>query len=137
MISPRAATLPELAEEAGSGYGAWSTGVSMRIAVLFALLSSTALADGDATKGQALYTSNCMACHGTEGDGNGPAARALRPPPKPFNTADFWKDMTDDRLKTAIRAGQPGTAMMAFGQLTDQDVMDVIAFLKTKRPPGQ
>ena len=45
------------------------------------------------TRGQALYNQNCVACHGTEGHGDGPAAKGLNPPP-----------MTTSRASSAWRA---------------------------------
>jgi mono/diheme cytochrome c family protein len=35
----------------------------------------------DPTNGKAMFTSYCAPCHGVEGRGNGPAARALKTPP--------------------------------------------------------
>ena len=105
------------------------------IAVLLAagLLSTTALA-GDAEAGRSLFMANCMACHGADADGNGPAARALKPPPRNFSDPDFWKGKTDEDLAQTIRSGRPGTAMMAFAQLSDDDVANLIAFMRTKAP---
>jgi mono/diheme cytochrome c family protein len=31
--------------------------------------------------GRELFEANCASCHGTDGTGNGPAARTLKPPP--------------------------------------------------------
>ena len=98
------------------------------------LLSSAAMAEGDAAKGKSIYTANCMACHGVKGDGNGPAAVALNPKPKSFADAAFWEGRTDDALKTTIRAGKPGTAMAPFPQLNDQDVANLTAYLRSFAP---
>ena len=35
-------------------------------------------------QGQENYTIYCRACHGINGDGNGPAAKGLRPSPRDF-----------------------------------------------------
>ena len=101
--------------------------------LIFTLLAGDALA-GDATAGQSVYLANCMACHGANADGNGPAAMALQPAPTDFTSAAFWAGKTNADLKNAIRSGSPGTSMMAFAQLTDTQVEDIIAFLKTKKP---
>jgi mono/diheme cytochrome c family protein len=88
----------------------------------------------DATKGQAVYTANCMACHGTNADGKGPAAAALKPSPTDFTSATFWTNMTSAQLKSSIRTGKPGTPMMAFGKLSETDLDNLVAFLETKKP---
>ena len=89
---------------------------------------------GDASAGQAVYNANCMACHGSNADGKGPAAMALQPPPTDFTSAAFWSDNSPADLKKAIRSGSPGTSMMAFSQLSDQQIDDVVAFLQSKKP---
>jgi len=109
----------------------------MRILVLTLGLLGAAQAAGpagDATRGGSIYMANCMACHGKEGAGDGPAARALRPPPRSFVAPEFWQDMSSDRIRTAIRSGSPGSAMMGFPALSDQDVADLVAFVESKKP---
>lgn len=91
-------------------------------------------AKGDPVKGRGVHMANCMACHGREGAGDGPAARALRPAPRAWNTAEFWAEMTPERVRAAIRSGAPGTAMMGFPQLTEPDVVNLLAFMDTLRP---
>ena len=100
-----------------------------------ALLSSGAQA-GDAAKGQKVFMANCMACHGVDADGKGPAAAAITPPPADFTNPDFWKERTPDSVKSTIRSGKPGTSMMPFARLTDADLDDIVAFLETKKTEG-
>ena len=95
-------------------------------------LPGAAQAAGDAVQGKKVYQSNCVACHGTEADGNGPAAPALRPPPADFTSAAFWGGRDDAKVKAVIRSGKPGTPMMAYGQLSDTQLDDLIAFLRSK-----
>src|SRR5262245_62027792 len=58
--------------------------------------------------GREAYMHNCRACHGDHGDGGGPAAYGLRPPPRDFtatrfkikfSTVESGKLPTDDDLK--------------------------------------
>lgn len=102
--------------------------------LLVLVLASAALADGDAQRGQAVYTANCMACHGQKADGNGPAAAALKPRPTDFTQAAWWKGQTPAGLKAVIKSGKPGTSMMGFGRLSDRQLDDVVAFLQSKAP---
>lgn len=110
--------------------------VSLGVLLLLYALLGTAMAgpSGDPARGTTVYMANCMACHGKDGAGDGPAARALRPPPRSFATEAFWEDMTPERMRAAIRTGAPGTAMMGFPGLTEQDLLDLVAFMETKRP---
>ena len=97
------------------------------------LAPSSALAQ-DAAKGQTIYMANCMACHGVEADGQGPAAAALSPPPVDFTKADWWQGRSDEDIKSVIRSGKPGTPMMPFAKLSDEDLADLVGFLRTKAP---
>jgi mono/diheme cytochrome c family protein len=103
------------------------------IGLLSISVISTATA-GDAKAGRALFQSNCMACHGVNADGKGPAAMALQPPPTDFTAAAYWAGEADEDIKNAIRTGSPGTSMMGFSQLSDEQIGNIIAFLKTKKP---
>lgn len=102
--------------------------------LVFGLAVSGAASAADAAKGQAVYTANCMACHGVNADGKGPAAAALKPAPTDFTSAAFWVDMTGAQLKSSIRTGKPGTPMMAFGKLSETDLDNLVAFLEAKKP---
>ncbi|MDZ7266495.1 MAG: c-type cytochrome [candidate division KSB1 bacterium] len=90
-------------------------------------------------RGEAVYRRACEACHGANGDGNGPAARALDPRPRDFTRGSFkfrstptGNLPTDDDLFKSISAGIPRTAMPAWrGLLTERERWDVIAYLKT------
>ena len=88
----------------------------------------------DTTAGKKVYMANCMACHGMEADGKGPAAASLKPPPVDFTSAEFWKNRTTGQVKDTIRTGKPGTAMMPFSQLSDTDLDNLVAYLDGKRP---
>lgn len=106
----------------------------MVLLLLASLLAAPAPAAGNGGRGETLFLSNCMACHGKAADGKGPAAAALTPPPADFTSAAFWKGRTDESIAASIKAGRPGTSMMAFSQLSDADVADIVAFLRTKAP---
>lgn len=78
-----------------------------------------------AAEGPQLYAHHCAACHGDRGDGNGPAARFLYPKPRNFRDARFRVVTaanlrpTDEDLLQVITRGMPGSAMFAFGHLSE------------------
>ncbi len=72
-----------------------------------------------------LYALHCGACHGTNGDGNGRAARHLFPRPRDFRTESFRLVSTRNGVptlkdvETFIRQGMSGTAMRSFENLSE------------------
>lgn len=100
---------------------------------LLLMLATPALAQ-DRVAGQKVYMANCMACHGMEANGKGPAAVSLQPPPSDFTSASFWATRDAAAVRRSIRAGRPGTPMMPFAQLSDSDLDNLVAFLESKRP---
>ena len=94
-------------------------------------LPATAGAGGDADKGKPIYVAQCASCHGKAGDGNGPAGKALTPRPRAFTKADL---PTDEKMKSVIQKGGQANGlskdMDAYAALSDQQVADIIAYIK-------
>ena len=94
---------------------------AMVIAILAAGFSSGVFA-ADTFKGQQLYAANCSGCHGMTGNSVFPGAPNLG-----RGQGVLKPDFT---LLSYIRAGK--NAMPAYqGILSDRDIMDVIAFVRT------
>ncbi len=102
---------------------------------LLAALSTGSAADLD--RGARLYRTSCLACHGPTLEGDGPAAAAIKP--RPTNLADpkWWATQDDDKIRLVLQSGKPGTAMMAFGQLSDTDADNLIAYLRSVALPAE
>ena len=88
-------------------------------------------------RGPYIYRHYCRACHGEAGDGKGPAAFALDPPPRDFTLAKFkfaavesGELPNDSDLARVIRKGLSGTAMFPI-KISDRDLAAVIRYLKT------
>ena len=72
-------------------------------------------------KGKTSFTTNCMACHGEKGHGDGPAAVALNPKPRNYTTDTFKQgDKPEDIFKT-LQTGVPNTPMVGFGHLPEEE----------------
>jgi mono/diheme cytochrome c family protein len=83
-----------------------------------------------AAAGAEIFKNNCVACHGEQGHGDGPAGAALNPQPK--NLPDLASAVGDDYLYWRINAGKPGTSMVAWkGILTDEQTWQVVSFIRT------
>ncbi len=86
--------------------------------------------------GKAVYAQHCAVCHGVDGHGDGPAAARLSPPPTDLYAAhvDYH---SDKQLYDWIHDGINGSAMTGFkGQLSDQQIWDVVNYVRSLRHPG-
>jgi len=80
--------------------------------------------------GQQLFTENCVACHGKNGEGGvGPA----------INERNLLEATVDEVLFSIIRTGVPGTLMPAWSQafggpFTDEQVSKIVIFIRAWQP---
>jgi len=98
---------------------------------------AAAPAEDAIARGTALYATNCAACHGTEGKGDGALAVFLMPRPRNFTlgryrfTSTLQRKPTDEDLLRTIRRGIPGSAMPPFAQLPAKDLEALVARIKS------
>lgn len=100
-------------------------------------------ATADATDGtldedavDAIYQKRCSACHGEDGDGEGPAAEYFYPVPRDFTLALYKYKTTDadsefpsdDDFRRTIRDGLIGTAMPGWKSLLSDAEIDALIF---------
>ena len=87
------------------------------------------------TRGQALFGEYCVTCHGEHGDGKGPSAARLNPPPANFTDPNFIRGETPYDFFHVISLGKSHTAMPSWdGALSIQDRWDLISYLWTLAP---
>ena len=86
-------------------------------------------------RGKEVFLDRCVGCHGLAGDGKGPGAPFLSPPPADFTSADdacCGGDTGPGDFYYRILRGWTGTAMENFGdRLSVNDIWRVVLFLKT------
>ena len=93
-------------------------------------------------RGQEQYILYCRACHGVNGDGQGPAGTGLIPPPRNFASEELAFKFggvaagelpPDQELLRIIKGGLDGTAMLAW-DIPDETILDIIQYIKTFNP---
>ena len=93
------------------------------------LSSSADTATVNPNNGKAVYTTNCINCHGTKGFGDGPIGRMLIPPAADLTVIGT---KSDQELLAIIQNGRPGTAMPSWkGNLSAQDITDVLSYVRS------
>ena len=129
----------------------------MRILVVSALLGSAcsgpfgepqmlggiSVSAEDLNAGHEKYILYCYACHGENGDGQGPASAYLRPPPRNFKDGIFkfagvpaGELPHDDHLVNLVRRGLTGTAMLPW-DVPEVELKKIIHYIKTFSPRWQ
>jgi mono/diheme cytochrome c family protein len=87
-------------------------------------------------RGAALYRGHCAACHGIDGNGNGPKATGMLPSPTNFRDAAAMGARSDNALEQAILAGKSSTAMPGYGTIFDaHEVAALVAYLRSLSGP--
>jgi mono/diheme cytochrome c family protein len=96
---------------------------------------------GRATTGQPIYNRFCIGCHGELGDGMGENAMWIDPKPRNFTIAIFRCRSTptgtlptDTDLYDTIGRGMLNSNMPHWLPLTDQDRVDLVAYVKHFSP---
>lgn len=87
-------------------------------------------------QGRLLYAEHCQHCHGVSGDGNGPTAPYLNPPPRDYRKGIFKFTTTNansraqrEDLARVIENGIAGTYMPSFKLLTDDEMTSIIEYV--------
>lgn len=91
-----------------------------------------ALVTDPVKRGEVVFKTNCILCHGVNGDGKGRASELYNPPPANLTRSD----KNDDYKRSIITMG--GAAMGRSGvmpiwgeQLNADEINDVVAYLRT------
>lgn len=95
---------------------------------------------GVAARGASHYATLCAACHGARGEADTPIAVALVPKPARHGDGAYMNGLDDEHLFRVIKNGGSAVGksplMAAWGgSLTDAQIRDVIAFIRTLADP--
>ena len=83
-----------------------------------------------AEEGAKVYKDYCTSCHGETGNGDGIADASLEPKPK--DLVQLSSIVGDDYLFWRISKGSPGTAMVGWGEVLDEEqIWQVVSFIRT------
>lgn len=72
----------------------------------------------------------CRVCHGISGNGLGFLFRQLSPSPRNFTCSQTVDPLPDGQLFWIIRNGSPGTAMPAFKNLDEDQIWQLIHYIR-------
>ncbi len=117
----------------------------MRTVVFVVVIAFTSLARAGAPsstpqlveKGRNTFGINCAACHGTKGAGDGAAAAALNPKPRDLAHEAFKNGDTADAVFKTVSEGVPGTAMVGFSHLSEEERWGLTYFILELRPAAK
>lgn len=126
----------------GTAMVGWKTQLTdVEIEALAAYVKTTFVdraSDAGLKQGRALYGHFCVGCHGVRGDGVSTAGGAMKPAPRDFTGESARKELSRDRIVSAIAVGRRGTQMAGFaGQMSPQDIESLADYVEKWLMAGQ
>ena len=86
-------------------------------------------------KGKEQFTAQCVACHGSHGMGDGPAAGSLNPKPRNFTVDAGWKNgRKPSQVFKTLKEGIPGSGMASFSTLGVDDRWALVHYVRSLAP---
>ena len=83
-------------------------------------------------RGEVVFKTNCILCHGIKADGKGRAAKLYNPPPANLTKSDKNDDYKHMIITMGGAAMGRSEFMPIWGmQLSEQEINDVVAYLRT------
>lgn len=71
--------------------------------------------------GRASFEVACATCHGSAGDGSGPAGQYLNPRPRAFGKEPFKQGGSVEEVFVTLQTGVANTPMVSFAHLSEQE----------------
>jgi len=83
-------------------------------------------------RGEVVFKTNCILCHGIKADGKGRAAKLYDPPPADLTHSDKNDDYKESIIRYGGKAMGRSEVMPIWGeQLSNQEIKDVVFYLGT------
>jgi high-affinity iron transporter len=83
--------------------------------------------------GKQVYAINCAACHGATGEGNGPVAFAVKPPPRNLVREPFKAGDSALQIYHTVTNGLPSTRMVGYPQIKELERWAVAYYVRAFR----
>ena len=83
------------------------------------------------SEGKKIYTQQCATCHGPNGGGDGPAAGALKPPPRNFIEEVFKQGGSPAQIFNTVTKGVDGTSMGSFASIPVKDRWALVHYVSS------
>jgi cytochrome c oxidase cbb3-type subunit 3 len=101
---------------------------------------------GDAENGARIYEEHCLKCHGPDGEGEGRGTgvtlsreRSFLVMPASISNPGFLASASDQMIHRSVSVGRKSSGMPAFarGKLTDTEINDVVAYVRSFEAQGR
>ena len=113
----------------------WTMGVAL-LGGSLALGATPAPTKEMLEKAKASFGRNCAACHGEKGDAATQMAAVLVPKPRNFLTEPFKKGNKPEDVFKTLSTGIPGSTMVAFTQLPEDERWALSYYVLELQKPG-
>ena len=94
-----------------------------------AVVNPIAADEASLVRGQEIFESICIECHGEHGDGNGPTASRLNPEPADYR-AEHVRALSDGELFYIITNGLEGSAMVPFNYFDEDQRWHLVNYIR-------
>lgn len=85
--------------------------------------------------GKKIFDAVCFTCHGSKGDGKGPASASLNPPPANFTDRKLMDTMTDGELFWKMSNGDGGSIAGYKNSYSETDRWNLVNDIRTFSRP--